>query len=94
MAAFADDATRPDLVLLDCHMPGLDGADVARAIRALDPRVPILAYSHRIDMAERLGDVERCLFIAQPFRVAELLMTVSLALSGTDTHTQPNINRA
>lgn len=35
-------AWRPDLVLLDYHMPGATGADVVRHIRAFDPLVQVL----------------------------------------------------
>jgi CheY-like chemotaxis protein len=52
--------TRFDLVLMDCQMPGTDGFDAAREIRAREergPRVPIVALT-----ANALrGDRERCL---------------------------------
>jgi CheY-like chemotaxis protein len=39
------EAHRPDVALIDIFMPGRDGIDVIRAIRAADPRVRILAVS-------------------------------------------------
>src|SRR3954454_3309406 len=33
---------RPDLVVLDYVMPGMDGAEVARELAALDPDLPII----------------------------------------------------
>lgn len=38
---------RPDIILMDLMMPGMNGLDAARALRAdpRAPRVPILAYS-------------------------------------------------
>jgi len=72
-------ATPYDLVVLDCRMPGMDGHQVARAIRAgdhgvSDRSVPILALT--ADVAE--GYRERALsagmddFIAKPIVAAQL----------------------
>src|SRR5207248_4172235 len=36
---------RPDIALIDIFMPGRDGVDVIRALRAADPRVRVLAVS-------------------------------------------------
>ena len=63
-------AGRPDLVLLDLHLPRLDGVDVLRAIKA-DPRLrslPVIIMSHSrekadIDAAYELG--ANC-YIAKP----------------------------
>ncbi|MCX7682214.1 MAG: response regulator, partial [Anaerolineae bacterium] len=43
---------RPDLVLLDMHMPGLTGYEVATRIKALLPDVPVVALT-----ADVTGDV-------------------------------------
>lgn len=38
-------ATRPDVVLLDLHLPGLSGAEVTRRLLAADPSVRVLVLS-------------------------------------------------
>ncbi len=43
LAAIA--ATRPDIVLLDISLPGPDGIDLLKAIRAGDPHLPVLVLS-------------------------------------------------
>src|SRR5262245_24427768 len=40
---------RPDLVLLDLHLPGLDGFGVAEAIRQISPAIRILVLSSHCD---------------------------------------------
>ncbi len=70
-------AERPgsiDLVLLDMTMPAMNGAEVFRAIRALDPDIPILlmsGYTTNPDVPELL-QTGRARFLAKPFRAEEL----------------------
>ena len=69
-----------DLVLMDWQMPGLDGLQATRQIRAIEtelgrPRVPVLALTAHASP----GDRERCLaagmddYLAKPFDSADLL---------------------
>jgi CheY-like chemotaxis protein len=47
-------ALRPDVVLLDVHLPGLDGFDVARLLAALpDPPAVVLTSSRPIEDLRR-----------------------------------------
>ena len=48
---------RPDLVVLDLGLPGLDGLDVARTLRR-DSDVPILMLTARTDEADRIAGLE------------------------------------
>ncbi|OPY52758.1 MAG: hybrid sensory histidine kinase BarA [Methanosaeta sp. PtaU1.Bin112] len=68
-----------DLVLMDCHMPDMDGFEATRIIRqdgskALNPEVPIIAMT----AATMQGDRNRCIqagmneFIAKPVQQKEL----------------------
>ena len=68
------DEETPDLVLLDLSMPGTDGADVCRAIRATSD-TPVIVVSGETDLAVtvELLDAGADDYIRKPFRGEELL---------------------
>jgi CheY-like chemotaxis protein len=77
---------RPDLVLTDISMPGLDGHDVISALRVADAAVPIIAISgggavekdELLIRAAELGAVE---VITKPFDYTQLVGAVGRALA-------------
>ncbi|MDP2732694.1 MAG: response regulator, partial [Hoeflea sp.] len=78
-----------DLVVLDFQMPGMSGAEVARAIRA-DPDIsdtPILVLSSvdQADQLEALKDLEIFAQLTKPVRTAQLRKTVQMALRHPDS---------
>ena len=74
-----------DLMLIDIEMPGIDGCDVARRLRSVGDRTPIVAVT------AHLGEVEhdRCLAsgfdacLTKPFSKAKLLSVVTPLIQGT-----------
>lgn len=62
------EARRPDLVLLDLNLPGMDGLDVARAIRRKSD-TPIVMLTARVEEADELIGLELGAddYIAKPF---------------------------
>ncbi len=76
---------RPDLVLTDINMPGLDGHDVISALRVLHAKMPVIAVSgggaiakdELLLKAAKLGAVE---VIMKPFEFRQLAGAVSRAL--------------
>ncbi len=73
--------TRPDVVLLDLMLPGMDGFEVCRRIRA-ESMVPVIMLTARSDT----GDVVRGLevgaddYVAKPFKPKELVARVRARL--------------
>jgi two-component system, OmpR family, alkaline phosphatase synthesis response regulator PhoP len=74
----------PDLVLLDVMLPGMDGRDICRALRA-DPKtaaVPIIMLTARAEENERIGGLELGAddYITKPFSPKEVLARVRALL--------------
>jgi CheY-like chemotaxis protein len=91
-------AERPyDLVILDRHMPGIDGLEVARAMRrdpTFDATHLMLLGSVGDGLAEaRAADVEICL--TKPVRATQLRQhLLALVTGGTRTETPPTVPTA
>lgn len=73
---------RPDLVILDVMMPGVNGFDLCREIRQLDPKVPIIMLSAKSDIVDKsIGFAAGCDdYVAKPFNGQELLMRIEAGL--------------
>ena len=67
-----------DLIVLDRMLPGLDGLELCRGIRAAGIAVPVLMVSARHDVADCLAafDAGADDYLAKPFAVEELLARV------------------
>jgi CheY-like chemotaxis protein len=74
----------PDLVLLDLHMPGLDGWEAARLMRSYWPTrpIPIIAVSGHYDgeTVMRAADAGCNRFVRKPLVLAELVRIVQSML--------------
>jgi len=65
------------LVLMDLHMPRLNGHEALLRIREINPRVPAILLSGGLQEADgRLGELERVVFLQKPFENQELLRVV------------------
>lgn len=71
----------PDLVVLDFIMPGLSGAEVARKIRAKNPRQPILFVSGYSETEAVKRTAPDAPLLAKPFRADALQKAVRRALT-------------
>ena len=67
-------AFAPDLVILDLGLPGLDGLEVARSLRAEDD-VPILILTARDALESRVEGLDSGAddYLVKPFAFSELL---------------------
>src|ERR1700716_4446812 len=72
---------RPDLVILDLGLPGLDGLDVARALRR-DGEVPIIMLTARTDESDKLVGLELGAddYLTKTFSPKELVARVRAVL--------------
>jgi DNA-binding response OmpR family regulator len=68
-------ADPPDLVILDLGLPGLDGLEVCRRLRAAPRYIPILMLTARGTDAERVLGLELGAddYLVKPFNVMELV---------------------
>jgi CheY-like chemotaxis protein len=74
---------RPDLIMMDLSMPGLDGWGVLQALKA-DPEtaaIPCVAVTAHDSDRERALEVGFIEYVAKPFRTVELLQLVDQLLS-------------
>jgi DNA-binding response OmpR family regulator len=76
--------TSPDLVVLDGHLPDIDGFEVCRRIRALPngKKVPILLCTVRSALSTVAAGFEAGAtgYVLKPFEMEELLESVAEAL--------------
>lgn len=72
---------RPNLVVLDLNLPGMDGLDVCRALRR-DSDVPIIMLTARIEETDRLIGLELGAddYILKPFSPREVVARVRTVL--------------
>ena len=72
---------KPDIVLLDLNLPGMDGLDVARAIRRAGD-TPIIMITARVDEADQLVGLELGAddYVTKPFSPRVLVARVRALL--------------
>jgi two-component system alkaline phosphatase synthesis response regulator PhoP len=89
-------AAKPDLMVLDLGLPGLDGLDVTRTVRAFSA-MPIIVLTARGDEADRIVGLELGAddYMVKPFSPKELVARVRAVLRRTEgTQQAPDVVRA
>jgi CheY-like chemotaxis protein len=71
----------PDLVIVDFIMPGMSGADIARAIRERRPQQPILFVSGYSETEAVKRTAPDAPLLAKPFRTDALHRAVRGAIA-------------
>ena len=71
-----------DLLILDVMMPGMDGYQVARSVRAKRCSVPILMLTAKSDVADRIEGLNAGAdyYLTKPFDTRELMACVNALL--------------
>lgn len=63
-----------DLLILDLNLPGMDGLDLLRAVRAEQPELRVLILSARAELSDRVAglDLGADDYLTKPFALEEL----------------------
>ena len=82
-ALFILSKSKPDLVLLDLMLPGLNGEDVLPKIRG----IPVIVVSAKVDIDNKVdvllgGAVD---YVTKPFNMRELLARISVHLRNSES---------
>ncbi|HEU4326574.1 MAG TPA: response regulator transcription factor [Roseiflexaceae bacterium] len=84
----------PDLVVLDVMLPGLDGLEVARRLRAVS-EVPIIMLTARDAVPDRVAGLEAGAddYLVKPFAFEELLARIRVQLRRRSRDAAPAVLR-
>ncbi|GAA3468192.1 response regulator transcription factor [Nonomuraea roseola] len=76
---------RPDALVLDVMMPGVDGLGVCRVLRAEGDRTPILMLTARVETRDRVGGLDAGAddYMVKPFEPEELFARLRALLRRT-----------
>jgi len=76
------EAARPDLIVLDLMMPGVDGLTALRKLRASGDDIPVIMLTARADDVDRIVGLELGAddYLGKPFNPRELLARVQAVL--------------
>ena len=80
-------AAPPDLVVLDLMLPGIDGLEVCRRLRAQRPDLPVVMLTARGEEEDRIAGLEVGAddYVVKPFSPRELALRVRSVLRRTET---------
>jgi DNA-binding response OmpR family regulator len=76
---------KPDVVLLDMHMPELDGLETLKRIAARWPALPVIMVTVNDDVAttSRLLELGAADYVPKPFNLDYLEQSINIQLSVT-----------
>jgi DNA-binding response OmpR family regulator len=76
---------RPDVVLLDVTMPGMDGVETLRRMAKVDPLIPVIMVTANtdIDVTSKLLGLGAVDYIPKPFDLDYLDQAISIQLAAS-----------
>ena len=85
LSALATEEQQPDAVILDVLMPGVDGLEVCRRLRAAGNAVPVLMLTARDEVENRVAGLDAGAddYVTKPFALEELLARLRALLRRT-----------
>ena len=77
------DTFRPDLVLLDMHMPEMDGAETLRELARRSPGLPVImvTVNEDVETTSRLLQLGAADYVPKPFNLEYLEQAINIQLS-------------
>jgi len=80
---------RPDLVLLDMKIPGMDGLEILKQIKEYDRGIKVImmtAYGE-LDMIKEATDLGALMHFTKPFDIDEMRLAVNMQMGqGSSSH--------
>ncbi|MFA6035033.1 MAG: sigma-54 dependent transcriptional regulator [Myxococcota bacterium] len=76
----------PDLILTDMRMPGMDGIEVMRKSRSIDPEVPVIVITAYADVKQAVSTLKEGAhdYLSKPFDNEEVARVVRRAMKERD----------
>jgi len=86
LAAFRAD--RPDVLVLDVMMPGVDGLGVCQVLRAEGDPIPILMLTARVETADRVAGLDAGAddYVPKPYDIEEVLARLRAEIEAVAAH--------
>ncbi|WP_272826065.1 response regulator [Paenibacillus thiaminolyticus] len=72
----------PDIVLLDMKIPGMDGLEILKQIKKMEPQMKVImmtAYGE-LDMIKEATDLGAIMHFTKPFDIDEMRVAVNMTL--------------
>jgi DNA-binding NtrC family response regulator len=84
-----------DVVITDIRMPGMDGLEFTRAIRAQDPRATVIVLTGfpSVEDAVQAVKMGAADYMTKPFRIEEIRLRLLRVLEARDLETRFRRNR-